>query len=111
MQHQIVTLYTTLPDADIASKISFVLVEQGLIACSNAWPIQSTYLWEGSVAKEGEIGLMMKLFPLNLPQVLIYLQENHPYRIPLINYWLSEVNELYYKWMEKESESNPGNIV
>lgn len=101
MQHQIVTLYTTLPDADSATQLSKALVEKGLIACSNAWAAESTYIWKDSAAQEGEIALLMKLLPKYLPQVLAYIEGHHPYEIPLINYWYSEVNEAYYVWMKR----------
>ncbi len=52
--------YVTLSTADQARQISRALVEEQLAACTNWFPITSTYRWEERIVEETETVLIIK---------------------------------------------------
>jgi periplasmic divalent cation tolerance protein len=67
---------------DQAYTIARTLVEERLVACVNAYPIRSTYRWEGKLEVQGETTLMMKVGADAVGRLRTRVRELHPYDLP-----------------------------
>ena len=69
------------PPSD-AERIARAVVEEGLAACVNAWPVTSTYRWEGAVLSEPETTLWIKTAADRVDALRDRLLALHPYTLP-----------------------------
>lgn len=69
------------PRAD-ADRLARAVIEEGLAACVNAWPVSSTYRWEGSVVVEQEVTLLLKTATDRVDALRQRLLSLHPYELP-----------------------------
>lgn len=67
---------------DVADSIARMVVEEGLAACVSAWPVMSTYRWEGQVVAEPETTLLLKTAADRVDALRVRLLEVHPYTLP-----------------------------
>ncbi len=67
---------------DQADRIARALVDEGLAACVNAFPVRSVYRWQGEVEAADEITLLMKAPAERLGRLRERLVELHPYELP-----------------------------
>jgi periplasmic divalent cation tolerance protein len=71
------------PDAETAARIARALVEERLIACANLVPgIRSIYRWEGQIADEAEVLLVLKTCARQCAAVAARVKALHPYGLP-----------------------------
>ena len=94
-----IMFYVTFPDRESAAKLSKVLVQERLVACSNIHPIESTYHWQGSYTEDDEYVAMYKTSHGNTTKTEIRITELHPYEVPCILYWEFSCNLAYEKWL------------
>jgi len=100
MQLELKVLETTLSSKEEAEKLAKTVVEQKLAACCHIIPISSCYEWEGSITFDNEVLLRMKTIDTRLPQLLSFLEENHPYETPqLISYKAEHASKKYLSWV------------
>jgi periplasmic divalent cation tolerance protein len=91
---------------DRADAIAKSLVEERLAACINLMPIRSMYRWNGALAEEAEVTLLIKVAAERVPALTERLRQLHPYELPEIlvldidaEHSLSE----YIAWVRNES--------
>ncbi len=77
-------LYTTWPSDESAKAAARVLVEEHLVACANYWPMSSVYRWEGRIAEENEVVMILKTTRNVLPQTMERIGLLHSYHNPCI---------------------------
>ena len=76
-------MLVTAPDPDTAARIGRALVEEGLIACANVVPgIRSIYRWEGRVADDAEVLIVLKTRADRCAAVAARVKALHPYELP-----------------------------
>lgn len=74
---------TTFATAEEAARVVRVLVEERLIACGNIVPgVRSLYRWQGSVADEAEVLVVMKTRKQDWAAFQSRLHELHSYDTP-----------------------------
>ncbi len=95
----ITLLYVTHPNEEHALKVSRVLVEEKLVACTNVFPIQSMYPWEGKIQSESEYVSILKTFPGLKDKVVDRMIQLHEYEVPCILSFAVEVNAEYKDWL------------
>eukprot|EP00879_Flechtneria_rotunda_P005888 GHRR01006194.1.p1 GENE.GHRR01006194.1~~GHRR01006194.1.p1 ORF type:complete len:183 (+),score=52.40 GHRR01006194.1:129-677(+) len=79
----LLVVYVTAPNADVAEKIANKLVEQQLVACVNVLPgITSIYRWQGKVEKDSEVLMILKTQGALLDKLTAKVRELHPYDEP-----------------------------
>lgn len=74
-------LLCNCPPAD-AARIARVVVEEGLAACVNLWPVQSTYRWDGGLVEDAETTLCLKTAADRADALRSRLVALHPYEVP-----------------------------
>src|SRR5690554_6073712 len=98
---QIILIYVTHGDETSAQKFTDQLLEERLIACSNQYPINSSYRWKGEIVREGEIVTIIKTSTSIIDQVISKMKEIHPYKTPCIIWEKQETTESYAQWVEE----------
>jgi periplasmic divalent cation tolerance protein len=73
---------TTVADADAAKTLAHALVGEGLAACVNRLPIESTYRWQGRVLSEGETLCVIKSTSDLLDRLRERVFALHAYDVP-----------------------------
>lgn len=92
---------TSFPDADKAASAARILVEEKLAACGTIVPgARSIYAWEGSVADQTEVLLLLKTEAPLYARLEKRLAKLHPYEIPEILAWEpGAVHRPYAGWI------------
>ncbi len=75
---------TTAPDRETAEKLAESILEQHLAACIQMADIQSFFIWEGKLQKEGEVALYIKTTEARYHDLEAHILEHHPYDVPEI---------------------------
>lgn len=80
----LIEIRITAPDADVAERISRLLVDERLAACVQQLPVTSTYVWNGAVERSSEILLLVKTTAESFDAVCAAVAPVHPYDVPEI---------------------------
>jgi periplasmic divalent cation tolerance protein len=81
----VVGVYLTFPDAETAEAIGAALVEAGLAACVNVFPVgTSVYRWEGAIVREAEVVAWAKTTRDRLEALTDAVVAAHPYAVPCV---------------------------
>ena len=99
---EITFFYIPLGSESAAIDLGDLAIEKKLAACSNVFPITSSFPWNGKLEKEKEFILILKTIPSLTDTLRSLIQEKHPYDVPCILSWNAEVNESYFKWMSEQ---------
>ena len=75
---------TTCPNKEQAKEIAKHLVERGLAACVQMFPIESIYLWKDKICEENEIVLFIKSRTELFEKITEMIKEIHTYEVPEI---------------------------
>ena len=102
--------FTTFANAEDAARVVRVLVEERLIACGNLLPgVRSLYRWEGAVADQAEVMVLMKTRKQDWAALISRLHELHPYDTPeLVAVRIAAGAPKYMAWLEAALEPEPG---
>jgi periplasmic divalent cation tolerance protein len=99
-----IMIYTTLPDKAITKKIATVLVNKGLVACVNFFPVESVYKWKGKLTEDEEYALIMKTRKSLYKKVEKKLKALHPYDVPaIVSYEIKKGLRSYLSWIQDET--------
>jgi len=91
---------TTFASKEQAEKIATTIVKRKLAACCHIIPIFACYEWKGEVAVEDEVILKMKTLDTVFPQLLSFLEKNHPYETPEVLAFRAEhSSKKYLSWV------------
>ena len=101
----LVLVLTTAPDAGVAEALVSGLVEARLIACGNVIPgLTSLYRWDGRVARESEVLVLMKTVRARVDDVFRNLSDAHPYELPeLVTVTVDDASHAYCRWVRQET--------
>jgi periplasmic divalent cation tolerance protein len=100
-----VVVLTTVASADEAEKLVRVLLERRLIACGTLLPgARSFYRWEGKIADEQEVVVLLKTRSAVLHAIETAFAELHPYKVPeLLALEVQWGLEKYVTWINDET--------
>lgn len=95
--------FVTVPNEEVAAKLSRGLVENKLAACVNIIPgIKSVYEWKGKIEEDGELLMMIKTRTSKVSDVAKFVRENHPYEVAeVISSPIQNGNPPYLDWIGK----------
>jgi periplasmic divalent cation tolerance protein len=96
---------TTVASTDEAVALVRGLLERRLIACGTILPgARSLYRWEGKVADEQEIVVLLKTRSARLDSLRAAFGELHPYKVPeLLALPVQGGLEKYLQWINTET--------
>jgi len=82
---EILILYATAPDEEVAGALADALVENRAAACVNIIPgMTSVYRWEGKIETATEVVMIIKTTAELAGHARKVLLEGHPYKNPAI---------------------------
>lgn len=104
----VVALLTTAPSVEVAERIGEMLVGERLVACANVVPgIRSIFRWQGAVARESEVLLVLKTTAEAWDDARRRIVELHPYEVPeVIALDVSAGHGPYLDWVRAEVGGN-----
>lgn len=99
---EMLLVFTTFARESDAERVVRVLIEERLIACGNLLPgARSLYRWQGAIADEREIVVLMKTRKQDWTALLSRLHELHPYQTPeCIAVRIAAGAPAYMAWLE-----------
>lgn len=99
-----IVIYCTVPDKRVAKEISKYLVKHRLAACVSAIDrVESMFAWDGEIAKEKEIMLVIKTLRVNFEKIKVVISELHPYQVPeVIALPIVDCSKEYIQWLAHE---------
>ena len=96
---------STCADKETADAIAKVLVKTRLASCVQMFPIESVYLWKGTICDKGEIMLFIKSKSGLFDKVSAAIKANHPYEVPeIILVPIGEGLPEYLNWIDDCTE-------
>ena len=95
----------TADSRDEADRLAALLVERRLAACVQvSGPIASTYRWQGKIADEQEVVVLLKTRSARLETLTLAFNELHPYKVPeLLALPVAAGNAKYLEWINGET--------
>lgn len=96
---------TTLSTADEAVSLVRALLDRRVIACGTILPAaRSLYRWEGKLADEQEVVVLLKTQSPRLADLQAAFDELHPYKVPeLLALPVRAGNAPYLEWLVRET--------
>lgn len=100
-----IVVLTTVASADEAAALVRALLDRRLIACGNILPgARSLYRWEGKVADEQEVVVLLKTRASRIEALEMAFGELHPYKVPeLLALPVSAGLHKYLEWIDDET--------
>ena len=100
-----IVVLTTLANTDDAVKLVQSLLERRLVACGSVMPgVRSLYRWQGKVADEQEVIVLLKTRSARLETLKLAFEELHPYKVPeLLALPVTAGNAKYLEWINGET--------
>lgn len=97
---EMILVYVVCADVAEAKKISRYLLEQRVAACTNMFPIESAYWWDGKIVEDSEAVLIVKTVAANFERVKQGVLTLHSYAVPAIfSIPVGHVEEKYSSWL------------
>jgi len=103
---EMLMVFTTFANAEDAARAARTLVEERLIACANILPgVRSIYRWEGKVADQPEVMMLMKTRKQDWATLISRLHELHAYDTPeCVAVRIAAGAPKYMAWLEAALE-------
>jgi len=100
-----IVVFTTVSNEDEAVTLIRTLLERRLIACGTMVPgARSLYRWQGKIADEREILLVLKTRSARVDALQAAFGELHPYKVPeLLALSVDTGLEKYLEWINTET--------
>jgi periplasmic divalent cation tolerance protein len=102
--NQLLVVVTSLPNIEAAKGLARALIEENLAACVQLIDgMHSIYRWEGKVCEEREILLSAKTTSSKWPEILGFIQKQHPYGLPeILAFSPEQYVQQYGEWVQAE---------
>ncbi len=89
---------------DDAKQISQRLLKKKLVACTNIFPVNSMFWWDGMIKERSEFAILAKTADGNFKKVEKEVLSMHDYDTPAIYSWKADkVTKKYGAWVKKET--------
>ena len=96
----ICVVFSAFPSKDSALRIGKLMLDAKLVACVNVVRMESQYYWKSKFHEEEEYGASFKTNIEKRNEVVKFLNNHHPYEIPMITTEEKVVNNAYKAWMD-----------
>lgn len=101
-----ILVYVTCKNLEEAQKISTMLLEKRLVACTNFFPIKSMYWWNKEINQDDEVAMLLKTRKESFKTVEEEIKKIHSYERPcIISLDVKEASKEFLEWIKKEVKS------
>ena len=94
--------YITLNSNDDAKKISKILLENRIAVCTNWFPIQCAYRWQGEIKQGEEVVLIVKTTENRRADIEKVIASHIGYTNFIAELNVQSVNEPFAAWLKAE---------
>ena len=95
---------TTVATRDDAERIAEVLLSERLAACVQISPIDSRYVWKGTLTREPEFRLTIKTRVRLFRPLIARVAALHPYAVPeILAAPFADAHEPYLRWIAENT--------
>ena len=100
-----IVVFTTVASDEEAVTLTRSLLDRRLIACGTLFPgARSLYRWQGKIADEREVVVMLKTRSARLDTLREAFNELHPYKVPELLVLPVEAGlDKYLEWINGET--------
>jgi len=100
----LLTVFTTAPDAEVGERLAGALVAERLAACGSVVPgVVSIYRWQDEVRRDAEVLVMLKTTEERFEALRARAVALHPYEVPeLIALPVCDAHGPYRDWVRAE---------
>ena len=100
-----IVVLTTVASSEEAVQLVRALLERRIIACGTILPgARSLYRWEGKIADEPEVMVMLKTRSARIESLEMAFAELHPYKVPeLLALSVEAGTQKYLAWISGET--------
>jgi periplasmic divalent cation tolerance protein len=103
-------VYITASSVREAERIGRVLVEEGLAACLNIFPVRSIYRWKGKVEGSAEAVIIAKTRRGLFGRLVERVREIHSYELPcIVGFNIAAGEKRFLEWIDGETGGKRGN--
>ncbi len=101
----LVVVFVTVPNQDMAATLAKALVQEKLVACVNILPgVRSIYAWQGKLCDDAELLCVLKTRLALFPALRKRVVAMHPYEVPeVIAVPLKAGHGPYLAWLRDET--------
>jgi periplasmic divalent cation tolerance protein len=99
--------YITLSSSEEARKVSRALLEEQLAVCTNWFPINSVYRWEGKIVEQTEIVLIVKTQDGYREELHRAIGEQIDYTNTIAEISVESINQDFLEWLDAEVPAVP----
>lgn len=99
----IISVYAVFANAEEATRIGRIAVEERLAACVNVLgPVRSIYRWQGKVESADEVAAIFKTSSARADALITRVAGLHSYAVPCIATWpIDKILSSYAAWVEE----------
>ena len=97
--------YVTHENTSEARKLVEPLIEDGIIACVNYFPITAMYRWREGIEESGEVVSLLKTRSENWDALCERIERLHSYETPCIIRLDVTANQGYEEWIHESTET------
>lgn len=96
-----ILVLSTINDYEKAKEIARILVEEGLVACTNIVPgVTSIYSWQGEICEDNEWLMLCKTEASYFNKLKARISSLHSYEVPeVISVKIDDGLDDYLKWI------------
>ncbi len=104
MNDQMCVLLTTLANAKESQKMSQMLIDQKLAACTQEFEVSSRFRWNDEIQSETEVVMLVKTAPDRVEATVEAIRAVHSYDLPeIIVLPVSGGLRAYIDWVRSET--------
>ena len=92
-------VFITCPNRSEAKKISLHLLKAKLVACTQIFPIDSSYWWKNKIKHAKEWMIIAKSVGNNFSRIKTHVKKLHSYKVPEIVMIDAKADERYARWI------------
>ncbi|MBI2575973.1 divalent-cation tolerance protein CutA [Candidatus Woesearchaeota archaeon] len=97
-----IVVYITCRDSREAKSISNHLLKRRLAACTNSFPVRSSFWWKGKLEDSKEVVVLAKSTEKKYTRIVSEVRKIHSYKIPCIMKIPVTFNKEYQNWILSE---------
>ena len=102
-----VFVYVTAASAREAQRMGEQLVQEGLAACVNVFPIRSVYRWKEKVERAREAVMIVKTRKSLVEAVKRRIRELHSYELPcIVVFNIDEGLKEFLRWIDESTRAS-----
>ena len=107
---ELIVVLMTAADEPEAARVAEMLVAKKLAACVQILPgMQSIYVWQGEVQREGEVLLLAKATRANFDELEREVRAIHSYETPeIVAVPMVAASPSYLRWLKESVSSQTG---